>query len=83
MDDGSCSVYSVVHRDLSELPESVATSVDAVIALKLAEALDNQIGGAAASKELRAIMAALKSGADESGDALDDLAARREKRRGA
>jgi hypothetical protein len=76
----ACSVASAVHRDLADLPDELATSTDAVLALTLAEALDNQIGGAAASKELRAILASLKSQVESQGaqgDDLDDIAARR------
>lgn len=71
-------VYAAVHKAIAELPEERWTSVDATVALTLAEALDNQVGGAAAAKELRSIMASL-CGEVEPPEASksDDLRAKR------
>ncbi|MFJ3044033.1 hypothetical protein [Streptomyces tendae] len=62
---------------LAELAESLARSVD--------EAVDQPSAKAAAARELRAVMKDLRAlaPAKSEGGALDDLAAKRAKRRGA
>ncbi|MFC7892693.1 hypothetical protein [Streptomyces sp. NPDC057381] len=62
---------------LAELAESLARSVD--------EAVDQPSAKAAAARELRAVMKDLRAlaPAQAEGGALDDLAAKRAKRRGA
>lgn len=79
----AASVLAAVHAAIAALPESLWTSPEAVMALCLAEGMDNQIGGAAASKRISELLDVLRSADKPAGDALDDLTARREKRRGA
>jgi predicted component of type VI protein secretion system len=78
------SVEAVVKKAISELPEELWTSVEASLALSLAHAMDNQIGGAAASKEIDRLLTKLRdSQPEQSADAVDELERLRAERRGA
>jgi hypothetical protein len=82
--DAAVSVVAMVRSELAKLPESSWTTFEAAAALSLAHSMDTQTGGAAASKEIDRLLAKLKGNVTTgTGDALNELAARREKRRGA
>ena|SRR6476661_663201 len=79
-------VTAMVATDLARLPVSVTDSTEAAIALALAHKLDSggELSVAPVSKELREVMAILRSRADslgDSGDSVDELGAARAARR--
>lgn len=78
------SVEAMVKKAIADLPEEKWTTVEASLALSLAHQMDNQVGGAAHSKEIDRLLMKLRDDAEgETGSFLDDLAARRAARRGA
>jgi hypothetical protein len=78
------SVLATVKKDIASLPEKLWETYEVALILSLAHGMDNQIGGAAASKEIDRLLTKLKDNAPaNTGDALDDLARARAARRGA
>lgn len=79
-------VTTMAANDLSRMPGSVTDATEAAIALALARKLDSggELSVAPVSKELREVMALLRSRADslgDSGDSVDELGAVRAARR--
>ncbi|NUL09078.1 hypothetical protein HRW15_05210 [Streptomyces lunaelactis] len=82
------STADKIREEIEQLGVEAVSPGMAAVAIKLAEALDSTdapTSQAVVARELGAAMKVLRANAPigEEGDAVDDLAARREKRRGA
>jgi hypothetical protein len=77
------SVVDAVKTDLADLPERLQRGALAAAALELARTIDQGLNQAGSTKELRAVMAELRTQGpvQAKGDAVDDLNARRAARR--